>query len=217
MRAWSRSLRDHGRTPMRSDDATRHGRDDLAPPLPERDWRRPLRHRITVVVAAVVVSPIVIWVCVEFGDWRSPSEGGWGKLFVGIVLAAVVLPACIVVETRRWWPQLQVARRGEPGLWMDAIAFTEDREEPTGNLIIRRSHVVRHWWLALHSLRDGDLGAVLLAVEVDERIAVRCRAGHVIQVYGSLAGDEPVVLALDGAVVWPTTQRPRIPAGAVLL
>jgi hypothetical protein len=91
-----------------------------------------------------VVSPVVIWSAVRFGDWRGPSDGGWGKALAGVVLVAVVVPLVATAETVRWWPQLRAVRRGQPGRWMDARAFAEETDEPTGNLIFRRSHVVRH-------------------------------------------------------------------------
>lgn len=191
-------------------------RDDVAPPLAETAWRRRLLQHVTALGAALVVSPVLIWVCVRYGDWRPPGEGGWGKLTAAVVLVAGIVPILLVADTVRAWPLLRAARRRVPGRWMDAVAFAEDRRETTGNLIFRRWRVARHWWLALYSLREDGPTSPLLAVEVDEEFARRCVTGQVLRVYGAEGPDTKVVLAAGEEVVWPAAQQPRLPDGAAL-
>lgn len=199
---------------MPSADRTLQGPDDLAPPLPETAWRSRLLKHITTLGTALLVSPLVIWVCVRYGDWRPPDEGGWGKSLAAVVLMAGIVPMFLLVEAVRTWPQLKAARRRGPGRWMDAFAFVEDRREKTGNRIFRRWQIVRHWWLALYGLREDDPISPLLAVEVDESFARRCVSGQVLCVYGAEGPDTRVVLAAGDHVVWPAAQQPQLPEGA---
>lgn len=162
---------------------------------------------------SLAVSPIVIWACIRYGDWRAPAEGGWGKLLAFVVLIAALLPIFAAAALVKALPQLRTARRRSLGRWMDVHGYVEERRERTANWVFGRWEVVPHWWLALYGLGEREPLVARLAVEVDEACARQCGPGQVIRVYGA-DDDGRVVLAAGDRVIWPKSQAQGLPVTA---
>jgi hypothetical protein len=184
-----------------------------APPLAPSVWWRRLALLVAELVVALVVGTVVVWACVSYGDWRTTSDGGHGRMLVMLVMLAVGLPIATVWRLVHGAPLIATARRREPGAWMTPVAYVEDREIETGTwLFHRRTQIHHHWWIALYVEGADTAGAPEVVLEVSERVATRARTRRRVAVYGHDRFGRRAVMAPDGHMVWPRSQDSALPA-----
>jgi pimeloyl-ACP methyl ester carboxylesterase len=173
-----------------------------AAPLPAAARRRRVVRGIGLIGMGLLGPPVPVVVMITLGDWRAPSEGGWGKLLAIGVLVTVLAGAGALIDGTRCIRQARVA--AGPGEFVDAVPFEGTRRQRTSNLFFNRWQTVQRCGVDLFGVDDEVRSRPMLSLEVDRRELDRV-ASQVVVLYGALDGSDRYVLAAQDGVVWETT------------
>lgn len=197
--------------------STDRARTLAAPPLGPDVWWKRLCLLLSTTLLFTVWGTLVIWACVEDGDWRSTYDGGDEKLLVFAVGCSVGIPFASATKLVRSLPQIATARRRTRGRLMTAVPYVEDREHEGAYPWSRVKHST-HWWLSLRPIGTRIDAPPDLALKVSERCAASWPQGATVALYGERPGrDRWAVVALGDTIVWPTAQETALPESSTRL